>query len=163
MRNPKRIRPMWKCFIKYLKQNKLPVETVLPLKEDWLKDYDLRLGQLIWNNDCTNGQNELSEFLQQKIDKMLFHIEDNDLLLALGIPAREFFLWGKRLDEHGNQLKKTKYILLKDLDSLHLDKIIKHLRETDKLTYIQLFKDELELYTPRILDIFAKLNTNYLK
>jgi len=145
MRNPKRIQPIWNCFIEYLKQNKFPLEKVLPLKEEWLKYTDYRLGQLIDNNDFKTGQKELSEFLQSKIDRMLFHIEDNDLLLALGIPVRDFFIWGKNYDENGNQLEKTEYILLKDMGTDHIENVIKYLIENNNLNNIQLFKDELEL------------------
>lgn len=145
MRNPKRIRPIWKCFIQYLKKNKFPLEKVLPLKQEWLESYDLRLGQLIWNNDYRNMENELSEFLQCKINKMLFHIEDNELMLQLGIPARNFFLWGKNFDEHGNQLWKTKFVLLKDIETDHLENIIEYLKENEPSYVLPLFINELNL------------------
>jgi len=54
--------------------------------------------------------------------------EIKDLMPAI----REQFIWGQNYDKNGERLEKTKYVVLKDLDTSHITGILRYFAE--KLT-----------------------------
>lgn len=74
---------------------------------------------------------------------MWYYIEDEELMIDCGLcKARDIYFWGTNYDKNGNELPKTKYKLLKDLDTEHIKNILKLNYISEK--YRKMFNEELE-------------------
>ncbi len=64
--------------------NKRPIERIDILlnflREAWMKDHDLRFGQLLYNLKAFNPEPNFND---------TFNFEDNDVMLRMGIPYRD--------------------------------------------------------------------------
>lgn len=101
------------------------------LKDDWLNNPQLRLSQLLVINNIIKNYNGF-----------WYHIEDDSLMIKSGVlKEREILFWGKNYDKRGNRLDKTKWILLKDMDTDHIESILQDISK--KLCEIlPLYKNE---------------------
>ena len=103
------------------------------LEEDWVSDPDWRFSQLLVN----------TEFLPN-ISGFWYYIEDGEILEQLGIPPREYLLWGKNYDKDMNLLSKTERILIKDMDTDHIQAVLDG-GWCKSGKYFECFKNELKL------------------
>ena len=71
-------------------------------------------------------------------------IEEDEILEKLGIPAREYLLWGQNYDKDVNLLPKTLYKPIKDLTTDHIQAILDG-GYTKNPKYIKCFEEELKL------------------
>lgn len=55
---------------------------------------------------------------------MWYYTEESEILVSLGIDAREYLLWGKNYDKDMNRLPETQYALIKDLETDHIKSIL---------------------------------------
>ena len=72
-----------------------------------------------------------------------FFIED-DIMLMKFVPAREVLYWGNNYSEKGNRLKKTNWVLIKNMDTEHIKRVLES-NFTNNLVYLKAFNDELKL------------------
>lgn len=72
-----------------------------------------------------------------------FFIED-DIMLMKFVSAREVLYWGNNYSEKGNRLKKTNWILIKDMSTEHIKAVLNG-NFTNNLVYLKAFNDELKL------------------
>lgn len=72
-----------------------------------------------------------------------FYIED-DIMLMKFVEPREVLYWGNNYSEKGNRLKKTNWILIKDMSTEHIKAILDG-NFTNNLMYLKAFNNELKL------------------
>ena len=143
MRNEKRIDIFlglldWDRFYKQFEIPPLTDNQFANFVETWREHFDMRCGQLLINLGYAPDS------------QLLWTIEEEDIIKSQNIPIREYFLWGQSFDSDGNRLMKINYILLKDMDSDHIQAVIKLLEMKAGLVIpgysksLKLFKDELE-------------------
>lgn len=105
------------------------------IEKEWLKNPDLRFGQLLFNRDF--------------IPDHPYNIEEDDWLIKNGYcNLEDIKFWGVNYYKNGKKRKSTKYKLLKDLDDDHIQNIIKFFKKYNALD--QLRKDYLEYFNKRI-------------
>ena len=103
------------------------------IKEFWLENPDLRYSQVLINLGIIPN-----------ISGFWYYIEEDEILEQLGIPAREYLLWGRNYDKDMNLLPKTERILIKDMATDHIQAILDgNFAKNPK--YIECFKNELKL------------------
>lgn len=73
-----------------------------------------------------------------------FFIEDDIMLMGLGVNPREVLYWGNNYSIKGNKLKKTNWILIKDMSTEHIKAVLDG-NFTNNLTYLKAFNNELKL------------------
>ena len=108
------------------------------LTTHWLKEYDLRFGQMLIN----------FQFVPDKLK--IWCDEEDNILADQGIPKREFMLWGRNDDKDGNQLPNIERILIKDMTTDHIEAILRDIanhRMNIRNDYKELFEEELKLRT----------------
>ncbi len=102
----------------------------------WLKDPDLRFGQLLIN-------------LQLVPDKLrIWNDEEVDILRDQGLEDREILFWGRTMDENRNSLPKIQWILIKDMSTEHINAILEDVvnnRFNVRNDYLKAFETELTL------------------
>ena len=143
MRNPNRIPIVLKFFREnpvqlsmFLYNNKLTKSPVLSeaFEKYWLENPDLRLGQALINSAITpDGLAWNKEEVDWLIDHDYFKFE-------------ELNFWGSNYDKEGNLLPKTRYKLLKDLDTDHIQAILEFCKDrTNKINsnYLEYFNKRL--------------------
>jgi hypothetical protein len=101
-------------------------------KDAWEKVPDQRYGQFLIN----------SGLLPDNFD--IWMDEETDILLDQGIEAREFLLWGSRYDKNMNPLKEIKYSLIKNMDTEHIENILKG-NWTKHPLFLETFRKELAI------------------
>ena len=112
------------------------------IEEEWLKYPDCRLGQLLVNLNLIPSKN---------IEHIIWNIEEDDWLIKNGYcNIEDIKFWGVNYYKNGKQRKTTKYVLLKDLKTDHIENIIKFFEKYNALN--QLRKDYLEYFNKRIND-----------
>lgn len=150
MRNPKRLPILWKFFTKkknfklYLRdivqvESKNEIEHLTEVffekykeaKEFHKVNPDLRFSQII------------QIFVVYK-QGFWYYIEDDIMLIKLGLEPREILYWGNRFNKNNKLLKKINYILIKDMNTEHIETILKE-HHTSNLMYIKAFETELKL------------------
>lgn len=151
MKNQKRIpivleKINWELFIT---DNipKLPKETVnllfniikrnlVSIKEIWLNNYDLRLGQLLIK------ENYLSDTL------VLWNVDEVEWLIKNKLcNIEDICFWGRTRDSNNNKLPEIQYILLKDLETAHIAAIIDYCEDNNykiNENYKEYFKKRLK-------------------
>ena len=104
------------------------------VRKYWEENYDQRFGQMLINL-CVIPDH--------------FHIwmdEDLKILLDQGCNPRDVVLWGSIYDENHKPLDKIKYRLVRDMDTNHIQSILKDIEERKynlPKDYIIMFTDEL--------------------
>ena len=73
-----------------------------------------------------------------------YHIEDEAVLMSLGVEPREVLYWGNNLSKNNNRLKKTNWMLIKDMDTEHIKAVLSN-NFTHNVTYMKCFINELKL------------------
>lgn len=74
-----------------------------------------------------------------------YHIEDEDVMVESGVcDPRDIYFWGVNYDKNGDLLPKTEYKLIKDLQTEHIQNILKG-NCTKNKKYIEVFKHKLKL------------------
>ena len=87
------------------------------IEEEWLKYPDCRLGQLLVN---------LNLIPSKEIENYIWNIEEDDWLIKNGYcNIEDIKFWGVNYYKNGKQRKTTRYVLLKDLKTDHIQNIIK--------------------------------------
>lgn len=128
MRNPLRIpivlnifKNNLKCCLEFLGDNSLfyliKLKQKLPeIEEKWKKYPDSRLGQLLTSMGL----------VPKNIEDKIWNIEEDDWLIENDYcKVEDIKFWGVNFYKNGKQRKKTKYVLLKDLKTDHIQNIIK--------------------------------------
>ncbi len=73
-----------------------------------------------------------------------YHIEDEAVLMSLGVEPREVLYWGNNYSKNNNRLKKTNWMLIKDMDTEHIKAVLSN-NFTHNVTYMKCFINELKL------------------
>lgn len=139
MRNIKRIRPIINALLSKSTFKSYKQE-LKDLKKIWLQVSDQRLGQLV----CNYGSAELNSLFSSYLNgRDLFFPEEYELLSAMHISPREYFVWGSRGVDGKGELT---YKLLQDIDTDHIVNIIVHLKSQpeNNSNHLKIFKEELE-------------------
>lgn len=73
-----------------------------------------------------------------------YHTEDEDVFVELGGEPRDIYFWGVNYTKDMKRLPETKWTLIKDLETDHIEDILdgEYVRNGSK--YYKLFKDELK-------------------
>lgn len=104
----------------------------------WLENYDQRIGQVLINLCLIpDGFN-------------IWLDEETDILIGQGIEPREFLFWGSIYDKNMKRLEETKYRLIKDIETNHINNILSMFNSPQnkgKLNtlYRETFEKELEV------------------
>lgn len=149
MRTPKRLRFLYK-FFKSKKNFKMYLRDVVRLEskneiEHWCEVFyekfkDIKIFHQV------NPNLRFSQVLQiHNLYKegFWFFIED-DIMLMQFVNPREVLYWGNNYSAKGNRLKKTNWILIKDMDTNHIKRILEG-NFTNNLVYLKAFNDEIKL------------------
>jgi hypothetical protein len=149
MRVKKRLTYLWKFFKKEknvynfftkilntseeqaLEYTKIFLGLYTELKQFHKENYDLRFTQVI--------QIKIAYF-----PGFQFYMEDAEVLEKLNVPLRLLLYWGQNYDVNNNKLKKTKYILIKDLDTDHIEAILQNVKNINNV-YKKTLTEELKL------------------
>ena len=73
-----------------------------------------------------------------------FYKEDYEVLIELGVQSRKVLFWGNNLSKNNNRLKKTNWMLIKDMDTEHIKAVLSN-NFTHNVTYMKCFINELKL------------------
>jgi len=108
------------------------LNTTIPIF--WIENPDWRFSQILINSG-----------LLPNYQGFWYYIEDEDVLIELGCKPREIYFWGVNFTKDMEELSKTKWTLIKDLDTDHIKAILegKFVREKDR--YYKFFTEELKL------------------
>lgn len=100
----------------------------------WKSNPDQRIGQVLINLGLIPDS------------FIVWNDEESDILEAQGLPPEEYLFWGKNYDKNENLLPKTEWILVKNLDSDHINAIYEYaLRHQSRLnpSYRKAFRNVL--------------------
>jgi len=109
-----------------------------------MENYDQRFGQMLINLGL------IEDALPIWVD------EDLKILLDQGCPPRDVVLWGSIYDKNGNQLPSIKYRLVRDMETSHINAILKDIKDKKYAlpkAYIEIFENEIEYRKSLIDDI----------
>lgn len=72
-----------------------------------------------------------------------YYIEDEDILIELGCEPKDIYFWGTNFDKDMNPLEETKWNLIRDLSTEHIEAIVDggFVKKYDK--YYDIFIQEL--------------------
>jgi hypothetical protein len=101
----------------------------------WMENYDQRFGQMLINLEL------IEDHLPIWVD------EDLNILLEQGCPARDVVMWGSIYDENGNALPAIKYRIIRDMNTSHINAILKDIEDKKYRlpdAYIEVFTKEIE-------------------
>jgi hypothetical protein len=73
-----------------------------------------------------------------------FYKEDYEVLIELGVQPREVLYWGNNYSKNNNRLKKTNWMLIKDMDTEHIEAVLNN-HFTHNVMYMKCFINELKL------------------
>ena len=111
------------------------------LKDFWERHPDQRFGQLLSNMFVVDKDTE----------NRIWNIEEDDWLIKNGYcNIEDIKFWGVNYYKNGKQRKTTKYVLLKDLETDHIQNLIKWSEDQNALH--RLNKEYLEYFNKRIND-----------
>lgn len=108
------------------------------IRNYWKLNPDLRFSQVM-----------ISMGIIPDIPGMWFYVEEDEILNKLGIPAREYLLWGQYYDKDMEKLETPKRVLIKDMDTDHIRSILigEWTRNPD---YVKCFTEELALRNEKL-------------
>ncbi len=106
-------------------------------KTFWKNNTQLRLSQVLINLD-----------IMDNYPGVYYYYTDTATIISAGLlEERDIYLWGNNYDKSGNKLNSVKYILIKNIETEHIKKIIEEV-ENQKLyvseKYLKLFVRELQ-------------------
>lgn len=83
------------------------------------------------------------------VEGFWYYTEDEPLLVETNIlQQRDIYFWGRNFNKEGKQLPNTEYVLIKDMETPHIQSILRDneegLLKTSKY-YLEMFNDELRL------------------
>jgi len=108
-------------------------------EKEWIKYPDCRFGQLLSNLDL----------VPKDIENHIWNIEEDQWLAENGyINYEDIKFWGVNFYKNGNRRKKTKYVLLRDLETDHIENIIKFFERYSTIDRIP--KNYLNYFNKRI-------------
>lgn len=111
------------------------------LKTFWERNPDQRLGQLLSNMFVVDKDTE----------NRIWNIEEDDWLIENGYcNIEDIKFWGVNYYKNGKKRKTTKFKLLKDLETDHIENIIKFFEDQNMLH--RLNKEYLEYFNKRVND-----------
>jgi len=111
------------------------------LKTFWERNPDQRLGQLLSNMFVVDKDTE----------NRIWNIEEDDWLIENGYcNIEDIKFWGVNYYKNGKKRKTTKFKLLKDLETDHIENIIKFFEDQNMLH--RLNKEYLEYFNKRIVE-----------
>lgn len=100
----------------------------------WKENPDQRIGQVLINLGLIPDS------------FIVWNDEESDILEAQGLPPEEYLFWGRNYDKNENLLPKIEWILVKNLDSDHINAIYEYaLRHQSRLnpSYRKAFRNVL--------------------
>jgi hypothetical protein len=115
---------------KYVKDIKKNLSLV---KEFWNEHYDLRFSQVLVNMGIVPNY-----------PGYWYYMEEGEILEKLNIDPKEYILWGNNYDKDMNRLEETKYLLVGEMNTGHIEAILDS-GLTRNPKYVKAFKDELKL------------------
>lgn len=150
MRTVKRLKFLYK-FFKSKKNFKIYLRDIVGLEsaneiKAWSENFYLCYYDLKTHHK-NNPHLRFSQILQHMgLHKIGFwyHIEDEAVLMSLGVEPREVLYWGNNYSKNNNRLKKTNWILIKDMDTEHIEAVLNN-NFTHNVTYLKCFINELKL------------------
>ena len=111
------------------------------IEKEWDDCPDYRFGQLLSNMDL----------VPKEIEDGIWNIEEDDWLIKNGYcNIEDIKFWGINYYKNGKKRKTTKFKLLKDLDTDHIENIIKFFEDQNMLH--RLNKEYLEYFNKRVND-----------
>ena len=149
MRNPQRI----DIFLKKIKEDD-NLEKVLTrifklnVDDDGIKivKSGYSVIEIFWkeNPDWRFTQVLVNSGLLPNYPGFWYHTEDEDIFVQLGGESRDIYFWGVNYTKDMERLPETKWTLIKDLETDHIEAILdgEYMRSGSK--YYKLFKDELK-------------------
>lgn len=109
------------------------------IEHEWEGYPDLRFGQLLVNMNLVSGE----------IGEGIWNIEEDDWLFKNNYcDIQNIKFWGVNYYKNGKKRNVTKFVLLKDLKTDHIENIIKFFKDQNILP--KLNKEYLEYFTKRI-------------
>lgn len=108
------------------------VKSKRKIKKYWMANHDLRFTQVLVNMGFV-----------ENFPGFWYYIEDEGILLSVGVPAREVFYWGQNYDKDMNKLEQTNWILIKDMSTDHIETIIDGGWVREDSAYKRYFEEEL--------------------
>lgn len=88
-------------------------DNLLKITEEWYLYYDHRFSQVLVNLGYIPN-----------MPGSWYYYEEGDILSLQGYKPRDYVFWGSIFDRDGNRLEDTKYVLIKDLEISHMEKLI---------------------------------------
>lgn len=118
------------------------IENYTSVMLEWKQNPDCRFGQLLSNMNLVS----------KEIEDRIWNIEENYWLIDNGYcNLEDIEVWGVNFYKNGNVRKKTKFKLLRDLDTDHIKNIIIFFEKYNSLD--KLNKRYLEYFKKRINEI----------
>ena len=132
--NWERLAKRWKVDISAFNYIRLSDKSTLKeITNYWNENSDQRFGQVLIN-------------LGLIADTLItWNDEELNILLDQGCKPRNVILWGRNFNKAGERLPKTEWILIKNLETDHIEAILKTQFLNLNADYIKIFKDELKL------------------
>lgn len=124
---------IWGFNTSPVEQIRLYYENEEVIKRFWLENPDLRFSQVLINLGIIPN-----------MPGFWYYMEEDEILEQLGIPAREYLLWGQNYDKDMNLLPKTIRKPIKELTTEHIQAILDGCYTGNK-KYLECFKNELKL------------------
>lgn len=108
------------------------IDNISDIKKEWLNFYDLRFSQIL-----------TSLGYLPNISGFWYYYEEDEILKMQGYKPRDYIFWGNIFDKTGNRLPEVNYILIKDMNTDHIDNLLKNGWVTEEHSYYKIFKNEL--------------------
>ena len=126
-------------ILDYWKDNLVDVESF------WRNNIDLRLPQVLININ-----------IMPNFPGFYYHKEDEETFIEAGIfEPRDILFWGNNYNEKMEKLPETKWILVRDMGTAHIEAIlndVKELRMKVSSVYLKAFKDEIKLRNKDVIE-----------
>jgi len=106
--------------------------SLVKIEKSWNENPDWRISQVLVNNG-----------IMPNILGMWYYMEEDDILIDLGHEAREVIFWGVNFTKEMERLPETKWTLIKDLESDHIQAILDG-GYTKNPLYLETFEAELK-------------------
>jgi hypothetical protein len=116
-------------------------------QDNFVDDIYSHMGEIrtFWklNPDLRFSQVLVSLNILPNIPGSWFYTEEEEILERLGIPARDYLLWGQYFNKDGTKMDKPIRRPIKDMDTDHIKNILTG-EWTRNPEYIKCFTEELE-------------------
>ncbi len=149
MRLKKRLPILWK-FFKSKKKFKMYLRDIVQLEsKNEIEHYSGIFYKYFYDFKKFHKENSDLRFSQVLHANMLhkegfwYYKEDDVILIELGLNPNEILFWGANFDINNKRLKKTKWILIKDLKTDHIQSILDG-NFTNNQMYLKAFRDEIK-------------------